>query len=158
MQYIFRSLPSVNIGNFILKSIIKIVGIKERNNTGDIPLIRGKIDYWSRFLKQPKNVYDEVVEFQNFKAEWLIPTEFETDKVLLYFHGGGYAISSPRMHRRLIARICKKAGLKGFAVYYRLAPENKFPAPVEDGLEAYRFLLEQGYQPNNIVVGGDSAT
>jgi len=147
----------MDFGNFILKSVIKVVGIKERNNTEDIPLVREKIDYWSRFLRQPKNVYDEVVEFEKFKAEWLIPNEYDTDKVLLYFHGGGYAISSPRIHRRLIAKICRKAELKGFAVYYRLAPENKFPAPIEDALEAYRYLLDQGFLPKNIVVGGDSA-
>ena len=81
----------MDFGNFILKSVIKVVGIKERNNTEDIPLVREKIDYWSRFLRQPKNVYDEVVEFEKFKAEWLIPNEYDTDKVLLYFHGGGFS-------------------------------------------------------------------
>ncbi len=144
-------------GNFILKSVIKVVGLKERNNTEDIPLIRQKINYWSKFLPQPKNITREQIDFKEFHADWLIPDEYESEKVLLYFHGGGYAIRSPKMHTRLVTKLARGAGLKGFAVYYRLAPEHPFPAAINDAVTAYQYLLDEGYHAENIVVGGDSA-
>jgi acetyl esterase/lipase len=76
---------------------------------------------------------------------------------MLYFHGGGSVVGSMRTHRVMLSHISKASGFKVLGLDYRLAPENPFPAPVEDALAAYRWLLACGYDPSHIVFGGDSA-
>jgi acetyl esterase/lipase len=77
------------------------------------------------------------------------------DAAILYIHGSGYVVCSPKTHRGLIARLSREADLPAYAVRYRLAPEHPFPAAFDDTVAAYRHLLDQGYE--RIVVAGDSA-
>ncbi|MGX1540989.1 alpha/beta hydrolase [Streptomyces adustus] len=76
---------------------------------------------------------------------------------LLYLHGGGYVIGSPDTHAGLVGELARRAGLPALSVDYRLAPEHAFPAAVDDGLTAYRELLEAGTDPQDLVIAGDSA-
>jgi monoterpene epsilon-lactone hydrolase len=78
------------------------------------------------------------------------------DTVLLYLHGGGYFACSAETHRPITAFYALH-GFHVFAPDYRLAPENRFPAAVEDAVAFYRALLSAGYAPQNIVVAGESA-
>lgn len=75
--------------------------------------------------------------------------------VMLYMHGGGYFACSPATHRPITGGFARH-GFKVFAPDYRLAPENPFPAAVEDALAAYRALLAE-HEPETLVVAGDSA-
>lgn len=77
--------------------------------------------------------------------------------VMLYLHGGGFVFGSRRTHRHLVAALSAACGLPAFLVDYRRAPEHRFPAAADDVLDAYRWLLDQGYPPEKIVVLGDSA-
>ena len=87
-----------------------------------------------------------------------VTAEGTTDsRVVLYFHGGGYIIGSPRTHRAMLAELSKSSAARVLALDYRLAPEHTFPAPVEDSTAAYRWLLNEGYDPARIAVAGDSA-
>ena len=90
-------------------------------------------------------------------AEWLRAPGASADRVMLYFHGGGYVIGSMRTHRAMLGEISRASGFAVLGLDYRLAPENPFPAPVEDALAAYRWLLASGVEPGHIVLGGDSA-
>ena len=72
-------------------------------------------------------------------------------------HGGGYVIGSLDSHRHVAAEISRAAGMRVLALDYRLAPEHPFPAPVEDTLAAYRFLLDSGFAAERIALAGDSA-
>jgi acetyl esterase/lipase len=76
--------------------------------------------------------------------------------VLLYLHGGGYFGCSAETHRPITVYYALH-GFRVFAPDYRLAPENPFPAAVEDAVAFYRALLTAGYSPRNIVVAGESA-
>jgi len=76
---------------------------------------------------------------------------------VLYLHGGGYVIGSPRSHRHLAAAIAGAAGTSALLLDYRLAPEHPFPAAVDDAVAAYRWLLDQGIAAGHIAVAGDSA-
>ena len=76
---------------------------------------------------------------------------------MLYLHGGGYTVGSPRTHRHLGAAIAAAAKAPVYMPDYRLAPEHPFPAAVEDALAAYRHLLDRGINPARIGIGGDSA-
>jgi monoterpene epsilon-lactone hydrolase len=90
-------------------------------------------------------------------AEWIDAPNADKNIVLLYLHGGGYAFGSMRTHRVMLAHVSRAAGARVLGLDYRLAPEFPFPAPVEDSVAAYRWLLSQGVKPKNIVIGGDSA-
>jgi monoterpene epsilon-lactone hydrolase len=76
--------------------------------------------------------------------------------VLLYLHGGGYFGCSAQSHRPITVGFALE-GFRVLAPDYRLAPENQFPAAVEDAVAAYRGLLGEGYSAERIVIGGDSA-
>ena len=90
-------------------------------------------------------------------AEWVTAEGTTDSRVVLYFHGGGYIIGSPRTHRAMLAELSKSSAARVLALDYRLAPEHTFPAPVEDSTAAYRWLLNEGYDPARIAVAGDSA-
>lgn len=79
------------------------------------------------------------------------------DAVVLYMHGSGFVFCSLGSHRGLVARVSEVTGVPVFSLDYRLAPEHRFPAAHDDVLAAYRWLLDQGYEPQRIVVAGDSA-
>jgi epsilon-lactone hydrolase len=90
-------------------------------------------------------------------AEWLkIPTANEKN-ALLYFHGGMYLVGSPQAHRQHVYKFVKGSGINALSFGYRLAPENPFPAALEDALSAYSYLLGMGFNSNRIVFAGDSA-
>jgi acetyl esterase/lipase len=91
------------------------------------------------------------------KAEWVVPPAADTERVLLYFHGGGYVMGSINTHRAMVARMARAAGARALVIDYRLAPEHPFPAAVEDATAAYRWLLAEGCKPRKIALAGDSA-
>ena len=90
-------------------------------------------------------------------AEWVTAESASDSRVVLYLHGGGYIIGSPRTHRPLMAELSQASKGRVLGLDYRLAPEHPFPAPVEDSVAAYRWLLSEGYDPARIAVAGDSA-
>ena len=90
-------------------------------------------------------------------AEWVVAPRSDDASVMLYLHGGGYVLGSMRTHRVMLSHLSRASGFKVLGLDYRLAPENPFPAPVEDTLAAYRWLLWSGYDPRKIVLAGDSA-
>lgn len=77
--------------------------------------------------------------------------------VLLYIHGGGFIFGSADTHKHMAADIAGQLGIKAVLPNYRLAPENPYPAGFDDIVTSYRALLKMGYEPQNIVIGGDSA-
>lgn len=90
-------------------------------------------------------------------GEFSLAPDADASRVLMFFHGGGYCSGSIVSHRRMVTEAGRAAGVRTFAVQYRLAPEHKFPAAYDDALTAWRFLRAQGYAPEKIIVGGDSA-
>ncbi|WP_420966343.1 alpha/beta hydrolase [Bradyrhizobium sp. B120] len=90
-------------------------------------------------------------------GEWLVPSGSPRDKAILYFHGGGFRIGSVASHRGLAARIADASGCRVLSVNYRLAPEHRFPAALDDALTAYRYLRDLELRPADITFAGDSA-
>lgn len=90
-------------------------------------------------------------------AEWSLAPGSDEGKVLLYFHGGGYCSGSIKSHRGMVSETGRAARARTLAVGYRLAPENPFPAALDDALAAYEFVLSQGVAAERIAIGGDSA-
>jgi acetyl esterase/lipase len=90
-------------------------------------------------------------------AEWLRAKGAKTDRVILHFPGGAYVARLPNMERSLLARLCTAANARARLVFYRLAPENPFPAGHDDSIGAYLQLLELGIAADRIVVSGNTA-
>ena len=92
----------------------------------------------------------------NIHGEWIEPETIGSDGVLLYIHGGGFVSCSTSTHRPIAAALARTAKIKVFSLDYRLAPENRFPAAVEDVYSAFKWLAE-GREASGIAVAGDSA-
>lgn len=78
-------------------------------------------------------------------------------RVMFYVHGGAYFFGSVDVHRYQLQRHARKLNARVFAPRYRLAPQFPFPAPLQDCLAAYLYLLASGQAPATIVMAGDSA-
>jgi acetyl esterase/lipase len=90
-------------------------------------------------------------------ARWSNTPGASKERVLFYLHGGGYVLGSSLAYRSLFSELARAAGARGLALDYRLAPENPFPAAVDDAVSGYRALLSQGIAPGSIAIAGDSA-
>lgn len=108
--------------------------------------------------KCPAGYRVTTIENENFSMEFLEAETNTNHLAILQLHGGGYVGTLTNAHRST-AVLYSEAG-KGASVLtidYRVAPENPYPAALEDALYAYEWLLQNGFQENEIVIGGDSA-
>ncbi|MGH6870238.1 MAG: alpha/beta hydrolase [Rhizomicrobium sp.] len=124
----------------------------------DIEELRRQFAYLSdRFGTIPPDVSFEPAQVGPIKGEWVRIDAASPNRLILYFHGGGYVSGSPESHRPLIARLSQAAGATAFSVNYRLAPEFAFPAGLRDGIDAYRHLIQRKIPASSIVLAGDGA-
>ncbi len=140
--------------SFILKRKFKPMMTAE---TLDLPSLRRQLESQAKSKKQIKGVSVSAVDSDGIKGEWQVPKGAADDSCILYCHGGGYSFCSPATHRPMTAALAKESRQRVFSLDYRLAPENPFPAPVEDALACYRWLRQQGIAADKIVLAGDSA-
>ena len=91
------------------------------------------------------------------RCEWFVPAGSPENRVLLYLHGGGFIFGMSSRHRAMVSNLALKMGTRALMVDYRLAPANPFPAPLDDCVGAYRWLLQQGIPAQNLAIAGDSA-
>jgi monoterpene epsilon-lactone hydrolase len=105
----------------------------------------------------PNDVKIEQIEADGVPAEWQIVPGAMDDKVILYFHGGGMIVGSPRNSRYFTVALAQATKMRVLSVDYRLAPEHPHPAGQEDCVKVYKWLLSTGLEPKNIVIGGLSA-
>lgn len=118
---------------------------------------RRDFDDENALVPLPEGCVVEQIEDGGVIGERLTPAGASAERALLYHHGGGHTFGSPLSHRHLVARLAQAAGLVGFNMFYRLAPEDPFPAGLDDAVQNYRYLITQGFTPDRIVVGGESA-
>ncbi len=113
----------------------------------------------------PDNLCVESVEIPGnppVYAEWIHPIGVSKmpsagTKAIFYTHGGGYVSGNCMDHRNHVMKFVMDTGISALLYDYRLAPENPFPAAMEDTLTAYRWLLNQGVQSSDVIVVGESA-
>ena len=118
---------------------------------------RAAMDAAAAGAPPPEGVGVEAVTLAGRPAEWLVPADADRDAAVLYFHGGGYCSGSLDSHRGIAGRIARAAGVPVVSLGYRLAPEDPYPAAVEDAVAAYRALFDAGLDPSRLAVAGDSA-
>jgi acetyl esterase/lipase len=118
---------------------------------------RARLDGLADLLPVSPDVEVTPVEVDGVPAEWLDAPGVDADRVVVYLHGGAYTRGSVRSHRSLCGRLSLGGATRVLSVDYRLAPEHPYPAAVDDAVTAYRWALEQGYDPERIAIAGDSA-
>jgi acetyl esterase/lipase len=111
----------------------------------------------TRYAKIPKEITIKEQVIEGIKSEWLIPDGANPEKLILYVHGGGYVAGSCNDHRGFVSKFAKKTGITNLVYEYRLAPENPFPAALDDSVKAYQWLLASGFKSENILIAGESA-
>lgn len=120
------------------------------------------LDLPAALLVAPHGTELAMVQAENWRAEWLwhcdIPDPRRGQRAaLLYFHGGGYVCCGLNTHRRMVAKIAHMSRMPAFNVDYRQLPHAHFTDTLEDAVDAYRYLLEHGFEADRIIVSGDSA-
>lgn len=119
--------------------------------------VRGIWPWLTKLMITAFRVRVEPDEINGLYAEWLTPKDHMEGKLLLYLHGGGYVIGGCDMHRQMVSHIARAGRIRTLLPEYRLAPEHKFPAAIEDAVAIYRSLLEMGIKAEDIIIAGDSA-
>jgi acetyl esterase/lipase len=118
---------------------------------------RAMVEEWPQVTAEPGAVDYVEVDAGGVPAMWITPKGAVQDRVILALHGGGFVTGSMYTHRKLFGHIAKAAGVRALAVGYRRVPEHVHPAPVQDVVAAYRWLLDQGIEAGHVAFSGDSA-
>jgi monoterpene epsilon-lactone hydrolase len=105
----------------------------------------------------PPEVRIEPVTAGTVPASWVTVKGGRRNGVVLYLHGGAFIAETPTFHGALLGRLCREGRCRGLMPSYRLAPEHRYPAALDDCMAAYRWLLAEGHEAKDIVVAGDSA-
>ena len=111
----------------------------------------------AKYGKIPKEITILEDHIAGIKAEWLVPEGANSEKIIMYVHGGGYVSGSCSDHRGFVARFAANTGFTCLTYEYRLAPEYPFPAALDDSVTVYKTLLASGFQPGNMLIAGESA-
>lgn len=122
-----------------------------------IAMLRALFDEWHQPTLEPEQVTYKSDTWAGVEGIWAHPVDLEPTRVILYTHGGGFAVGSAASHRKLGGHLATALEAAALVIDYRRAPEHPFPAQLEDATAVYRELLERGYAPENIVTCGDSA-
>ena len=96
-------------------------------------------------------------DFGPFQGAWIIPKDERRQGVILYLHGGGYTCGNLDYAKGFAATLSDECGVRVFCAAYRLAPEERFPAALDDAVVAYQYLLSKGYPARQILLCGESA-
>jgi epsilon-lactone hydrolase len=122
----------------------------------DLAAARDIVDSLQRASTEPEGVTYAEVDAGGVPGLWCIPEGADPDRALLHFHFGGSIVASMYSDRKAAGHVAKAAGIRSLVVDFRLAPENPYPAQLDDAENAYRWLLAQGYEPQNIGSTGHS--
>lgn len=120
-------------------------------------LFRSIFDEWHQPTVEPVGVTYREDTVGGVPGIWCLPEGADQAKILLYTHGGGFAVGSASSHRKLAGHVAKELGSVSFVLDYRRAPEFQHPAQVEDGVAAFDALLAAGINAQDITTIGDSA-
>tara|TARA_B100000963_G_scaffold145208_1_gene126480 strand:+ start:156 stop:1049 length:894 start_codon:yes stop_codon:yes gene_type:complete len=141
----------------VLKNIIETKRKNPYTENKTIDQLRKETETAGSLIPLPKNIKYKKVIAGNVNAEWITCGEINENKIFMFMHGGGYYRGSVASSRATVARISAEAKVKCLSLEYRLAPENPFPAAIDDAYSAYEWLINEGISPKQIIVSGQSA-
>ncbi len=147
----------MNLQDKILKSQIELLKPIAEGTTLEVARnLQEKVGKLMHFTKRR-----DVVTFDRkndkFPSSLIIPRDELRGGVMLYLHGGGYTCGALDYAKGFAAVLSAECGMRVYCIEYRLAPENPYPAALDDAYEAYRTLISEGYAPERIILCGESA-
>jgi monoterpene epsilon-lactone hydrolase len=145
-----------SISSRVLRSLLKFQTTRADKNA-TLDQRRKALENGARYLPMPRHVVVEQTMIGSIPAEWLRPVGLERRRTVLYLHGGAYTMGSLTTHRALASRIAVAGQAWVLLPQFRLAPENPFPATIEDAMDCYRWILDHEGSPHRTVVVGDSS-
>ena len=104
-----------------------------------------------------RDVFVRDHDFGPFQGAWIMPKDERRQGVVLYLHGGGYTCGNLDYAKGFAATLADECGVRVFCAAYRLAPEERFPAALDDAVISYQYLLSKGYPAKQILLCGESA-
>jgi acetyl esterase/lipase len=137
-----------------LDAILRQGGI---DTAADVASVRAALNALMAQVPVPADVQQKLIEIGGVGGIEVTLAGNESEKVILYFHGGVYVIGSAATSVPLVGDLVRRTGVNAITLDYRLAPEHPYPAAVEDARAAYEGLLAQGMDPGQIVLAGESA-
>jgi acetyl esterase/lipase len=131
----------MSIQAFFLRTLLQV---RKSVINWDAPVekFRAELKLSDRFTRLPENVEVKPDLASGVPVEWIIPPNVSSQSLILYIHGGAWTMGWNNLHRRMLSYLCQAVPCRALAVDYRLAPEHPFPAPLEDCLAVYRWLVK----------------
>jgi len=143
---------------FVVDKALRVLIKRRFSKRPDIMVLRDIMaESAPRFSRVPGRISVSQISLGGIRTECLRSETATDNTAVLYIHGGGFVGGVPANHRPLTWRLADQTDVPIYAIDYRLAPEHKFPAGLDDAVAAYRGLLDKGIAPGAIVIGGDSA-
>jgi epsilon-lactone hydrolase len=144
------------------EQVASLVALWQKYYLGEvgIPARRAAFARFMAKTPQPTRVQIKRVDADGVEADMIWPARLHHafgKRAILLIHGGGFYSGSLRTHRVLAASLAKATSADVMLIDYRLAPESQFPAQIDDALNAYRWLLAEGYRNDNVIIAGDAA-
>jgi monoterpene epsilon-lactone hydrolase len=118
---------------------------------------RAMVELLTGAARPPKGTRFDRVTIADVPVERVRPPTGGTNGILIYLHGGGYALGSAKGYRGLVAHLATAAGMTAIIPDYSRAPEARYPVALEEMVAVYSRLLEDGLDPKSTVIAGDSA-
>ena len=125
--------------------------------TANFREIRRRWGRLGKLMTTASGVCVEADEINGLCVEWLTPKDRMDGRLLLYLHGGAYVVGGCDMYRKMVSHIARAGRIRALLPEYRLAPEHKFPAAIDDAVAVFKSLLAMGIKAEDIVFAGDSA-
>ncbi len=153
------ALLNLNLSDPLMKAL------KAANSIGgkslkeeDLKRQRQAMELAGRLAAPTGGVTIEAFQVNDMACEWVVPELAHNPRyVILYAHGGGYTCGGLGYARIIAAKLAQATGFSVVSFEYRLAPEHKYPAALEDGISVWEHLIDNGYDSNHIILAGDSA-
>ena len=124
----------------------------------DIEKHRQSQDHVGELLGKAKDMLIRSVDIQGMAGEWISVNRAHMKKyIILYCHGGGYSTGSSLYARTLTTKLASSTSMDVLCFDYRLAPENPYPASIDDAMDAWNYLMLLGYGARDVILAGDSA-
>lgn len=141
----------------VVKELLRARGAGPDGPVLPWPQWRAQMDESAAFFPLPEGWTESVETLAGLPARRLSGPEAKAGRLMLYLHGGGYAVGSSLTHRGLAAQVGQAAEAAALVLDYRLAPEHPAPAALDDAHAAFLALMQAGTDPEGIFVAGDSA-
>ena len=140
-----------------LQNIIEMLRARPSREGVPFQQVREQFEGLATVFPVADDVKREKAGPEGVPGEWITPPAVSGDITVYWLHGGGYYMGSVNTHANMITQIAAACDARAFAIDYRLAPEDPFPAGLDDAVAGFRWLLSQGVDPARLVIGGDSA-